>query len=256
VRREASQFRRCACDRPEHGRSHQLSCLIGRSHGELGRFTAHSLQMVRWLEMNAALSWHSTMPTRTPTRTSSGGSSPTRPTRAISWSYSCGKLNDTPIFSRRSSRGCRRGCPCRCRRRGMPALVYMAWICVWNAGMVDRECWQSVYLGCTRDRTDRVSHNETPKHTDYCRRVSLRAARHWSTPAAQRHSGKAVGRYRSVNSIFTSDQFFSEWTEMDRVRDASSRSDCFGHFQCSPALSFVLESSVGRYRRYYDTRRF
>jgi len=33
----------------------------------------------------------------------------------------CGKLNDTPTFSRRSSRGCRRGCQCRCRRRGMPA---------------------------------------------------------------------------------------------------------------------------------------
>ena len=41
-----------------------------------------------------------------------------RPTRAISWSYSCGKLNDTPTFSR----GCRRRCRCRCRRRGMRAL--------------------------------------------------------------------------------------------------------------------------------------
>ena len=52
------------------------------------------------------------------------GSSPTRPTRAISWSYSCGKMNNTPTFSRRSSRGCRRGCRCRCRcrRRGIRAL--------------------------------------------------------------------------------------------------------------------------------------
>jgi len=32
------------------------------------------------------------------------------------WSYSCGKLNDTSTFSRRSSRGC------WCRRRGMPAI--------------------------------------------------------------------------------------------------------------------------------------
>jgi len=61
------------------------------------------------------LSWNSTTPTATPTRTSSRGSSPTRPTRAISLSYSFGKLNDTPTFSRRSSRGC--------RRRGMPALL-------------------------------------------------------------------------------------------------------------------------------------
>jgi len=37
---------------------------------------------------------------------------------AISWSYSCGKLNDTPTFSRLSSRGCR----CWCWRRGMRAL--------------------------------------------------------------------------------------------------------------------------------------
>ena len=43
---------------------------------------------------------HSTAPTPTPTRTSSRGSSPTRPTRAISCSYSRGKLNDTPTFSR------------------------------------------------------------------------------------------------------------------------------------------------------------
>ena len=73
------------------------------------------------------LSWHSTTPTPTPT--SLRGSSPTRPTRAISWSYSCGKLNvcDTPTFSRRSSRECRQGCRCRYlrRRRGMPALPTM-----------------------------------------------------------------------------------------------------------------------------------
>ena len=37
--------------------------------------------------------WHSTTPASTPTPTASRGSSPTRPTRAISWSYSCGKLN-------------------------------------------------------------------------------------------------------------------------------------------------------------------
>jgi len=43
-----------------------------------------------------------------------------RPTRAISWSYSCSKLNDTPTFTRQSSRGCRRGC--WCRRRGMRSL--------------------------------------------------------------------------------------------------------------------------------------
>ena len=35
------------------------------------------------------------------------------------WSYSCGKLNDTPTFSRRSLRGC------RCRCHGMPALWNM-----------------------------------------------------------------------------------------------------------------------------------
>jgi len=72
------------------------------------------------------ISWNSTTPIPTPTRTSSRGFSPTRPTRAISWSYSCGKLNDTPTFSRRSSRGYRRGCRCRCpcRRRGMPAYTW------------------------------------------------------------------------------------------------------------------------------------
>jgi len=59
------------------------------------------------------LSWNFTTPTPTPT--SLRGSSPTRPARAISWSYSYGKLNDTPTFSRRSSRGC------RCWRRGMRA---------------------------------------------------------------------------------------------------------------------------------------
>jgi len=67
-----------------------------------------------------ALSSHSTTPT------SSRGSSPTRLTRAISWSYSCSKLNDTPTFSRRSSRGCRRGCRRWCRRRGMRALRCLA----------------------------------------------------------------------------------------------------------------------------------
>ena len=65
----------------------------------------------------------STTPTPTPTQTSSRGSSPTRPTRAISCSYSYGKQNDTPTLSRRSSRVCRRGCRCpsRCRRRGTRA---------------------------------------------------------------------------------------------------------------------------------------
>jgi len=58
------------------------------------------------------LSWHSTTPTST--RTSSRASSPARPTRAILWSHSYGKLNDTPTFLRR--------CRCRCRRRGMPFL--------------------------------------------------------------------------------------------------------------------------------------
>jgi len=73
------------------------------------------------------LSWNSTTPT--PTRTSSRESSPTRPTRSISWSYWCCKLNDTPTFSRRFSRRCRRGC--RCRRRGMPALssALPSWVC-------------------------------------------------------------------------------------------------------------------------------
>jgi len=72
------------------------------------------------------LSWNSTTPTSTPTptRTTSRGSSPTRPTRAISWSYSCGKLNNTPSFSLRSSRGCR--CRCPYRRRAMPALLHCA----------------------------------------------------------------------------------------------------------------------------------
>jgi len=60
---------------------------------------------------------NSTTPTPTLTRTSSRGSSPTRPTRAISRSSRV-KLNDTPTFSRRSSPGCRRECRCR----GMPAL--------------------------------------------------------------------------------------------------------------------------------------
>ena len=60
--------------------------------------------------------------TSSPTRTSSRGSSPTRPTRAIEVIHDCGKLNDTPTFSRRSSRSCRRGCRCRCWRRGMLAL--------------------------------------------------------------------------------------------------------------------------------------
>jgi len=50
-----------------------------------------------------ALSWNSTTPI--PTRTTSRGSSPTRPTGVISWSYSYAKLNGTPTFSRRSSRG-------------------------------------------------------------------------------------------------------------------------------------------------------
>jgi len=73
--------------------------------------------------------------TPTPTQTSSRGSSPTRQTRAISWSYFCGKLNDTPTFSRRFSRGCRRGCRCRyrrpSRRRGMPALGRVKrWRCI------------------------------------------------------------------------------------------------------------------------------
>jgi len=73
-----------------------------------------------WFQVS--LSWNSTTPSPTPTRTSSRGSSPTRPTRAIFWSYSYGKLNDTPTFSRRSSRECQRECRCRCRRRGIPAL--------------------------------------------------------------------------------------------------------------------------------------
>ena len=66
----------------------------------------------------------------TPTPTSSRGSAPTRPTRAISGSHSCGWLNDTPTFSRRSSlvHLCRRGCRCRCRRRGMQALcIGVSW---------------------------------------------------------------------------------------------------------------------------------
>jgi len=45
-----------------------------------------------------------------------------RQIRAISWSYFCGKLNDTPTFSRRASRGCRQGCRCRCRRREVRAF--------------------------------------------------------------------------------------------------------------------------------------
>jgi len=64
-----------------------------------------------------------------------------RPTRAISWSYSCdGKLNDTPTVARRSSRGCRRGCRCQFRRRGMRATscyscrycAYKNWASAWK----------------------------------------------------------------------------------------------------------------------------
>jgi len=78
--------------------------------GKRGNVTSAGWQVTRC----DPLSSHST----TPTPTSSRGTSPTRPTRAISLSYSCGKLNDTPTFSRRSSRGC--------RRRGMRALWHMS----------------------------------------------------------------------------------------------------------------------------------
>jgi len=64
------------------------------------------------------LSPHSTTPT--PTRPTLPTS--LRPTRAVSRSYSCSKLNDT--LTRRSSRGCRRGC--RCRHRGIRALLRCA----------------------------------------------------------------------------------------------------------------------------------
>jgi len=56
-----------------------------------------------------ALSPHSTTPTR-PTRLHPYVRHARFPEVTL-----CGKLNDTPTFSRRSSRGCR----CRCRRRGM-----------------------------------------------------------------------------------------------------------------------------------------
>ena len=81
--------------------------------------TRHKISVDIRIFFSVLYSSHSTTPTPTPT--SSRGSSPTRPTRAISWSYSRGKLNDTPPFSRRSSRGCRRGCRCRCR--GMRAFA-------------------------------------------------------------------------------------------------------------------------------------
>jgi len=67
------------------------------------------------------LSPHSTTPTPSPTPTRPSARhayTSLCPTHAIFWSYSSGKLNDTPAFWRRSSRGCR----CRCLRRGMRAL--------------------------------------------------------------------------------------------------------------------------------------
>jgi len=74
-------------------------------------WTPPSVCLFNVFDCRVWLSPHSTTPT-----SSREGSSPTRPTRVISWSYSCGKLNDTPTFSQRSSRGC------RCRCRGMRAL--------------------------------------------------------------------------------------------------------------------------------------
>ena len=81
----------------------------------------------------------------------------------------------------------------------------------------------------TRDRFDRVSHNETSKHTDYCRRVSLRTANDVVRPQDTR---RFVGPDRSSRfSRLTG--FCSEWTEMDRVRDAYA-ADCFPVFTSSP----------------------
>jgi len=81
----------------------------------------------------------------------------------------------------------------------------------------------------TRDRFDRVSHNETSKHTDYCRRVSLRTANDVVRPQDTR---RFVGPDRSSRfSRLTG--FCSEWTEVDRVRDAYA-ADCFPVFTSSP----------------------
>jgi len=66
----------------------------------------------------------------------------------------------------------------------------------------------------TRDQFDRVSHNETSKHTDYCR-VSLRAANDVVRP-----KDSAVRPSRSVKSIFTSHRFFRhgpEWIERETL---------------------------------------
>ena len=59
----------------------------------------------------------------------------------------------------------------------------------------------------TGDQFDRVSHNETSKHRDYCRRVSLRAAND-----VVRSTDEAARPSRSVKSIFTFRRFFG----MDR----------------------------------------
>jgi len=76
----------------------------------------------------------------------------TRPTRAISRSYSYGEFNDTPTFSR----GCRRGSPCQCRRRGMRALRDVSFTprhrCYYN---------MSMNLTVTRLHTAHVSYTKT-----------------------------------------------------------------------------------------------
>jgi len=80
----------------------------------------------------------------------------------------------------------------------------------------------------TGDQFDRVSHNETSKHRNYCRRVSLRAA----NDVVRSTDGRLVRLDRS--SRFSRFAGFSEWTGMDRVRDACI-TDCLGHFRCLPS---------------------
>jgi len=74
----------------------------------------------------ARLSWHSTAPTRTPTSTPTSS-----PTSSRGLSRECRPVVQLAIgitSGNRAYQMCRRGssrgCPCRCRRRGIPALCY------------------------------------------------------------------------------------------------------------------------------------
>jgi len=99
----------------------QTGLLLGLPPASRGPWDVFSFQVIRWQRSRAVhtvkLEFHDADDPRRHVR------------HTISWSYSYGKLNDTPTFSWRSSWGCRRGstcrcrCPCPCRRRGMPAIM-------------------------------------------------------------------------------------------------------------------------------------